>query len=528
MQPEWGQASRVQDGPRPLSSPADGQLARNSMTMDAPAAELPVTDISSTRERGRPRHLRRVPFSLQLKVALIGADLVATICGLAIATGVTAWLGWTDPDAERLLPTALASLPIWPVLYAHQGLYQARRISRRLEETRRIINSVLAGILVLAGISVLLQEELSRGWLVTVAVCVSGTLVLERELARRVINEFRARGVMSRRVVIVGRNEEATEVASALGEHRELGYQVVGFVADVPIGPVIDLRAGQDLGPYLGRTTEVLDLVRATKASGVIVATTGIDQESANRLIRDLTREGLYVELTSAMRDISSSRISVRPLGRYPVMCVEPVAQFSWRRVAKRGFDLVAASVGLVLVSPILLVSAVAIRVTSGKGVLFRQQRVGKDGDTFQLYKLRTMVQDAEERLADLQAHNEAAGPMFKMTDDPRVTRVGKVLRATSIDELPQLFNVVKGDMSLVGPRPALPNEADQWDEALWERLRVQPGITGMWQVSGRYTASLETYARLDLYYVDNWSLVTDLAILARTVGVVVKRRGGA
>ena len=528
MQPEWGQASRVQDGPRPLSSPADGQLARNSMTMDAPAAELPVTDISPTRERGRPRHLRRVPFSLQLKVALIGADLVATICGLAIATGVTAWLGWTDPDAERLLPTALASLPIWPVLYAHQGLYQARRISRRLEETRRIINSVLAGILVLAGISVLLQEELSRGWLVTVAVCVSGTLVLERELARRVINEFRARGVMTRRVVIVGRNEEATEVASALGEHRELGYQVVGFVADVPIGPVIDLRAGQDLGPYLGRTTEVLDLVRATKASGVIVATTGIDQESANRLIRDLTREGLYVELTSAMRDISSSRISVRPLGRYPVMCVEPVAQFSWRRVAKRGFDLVAASVGLVLVSPILLVSAVAIRVTSGKGVLFRQQRVGKDGDTFQLYKLRTMVQDAEERLADLQAHNEAAGPMFKMTDDPRVTRVGKVLRATSIDELPQLFNVVKGDMSLVGPRPALPNEADQWDEALWERLRVQPGITGMWQVSGRYTASLETYARLDLYYVDNWSLVTDLAILARTVGVVVKRRGGA
>ncbi len=528
MQPEWGQASRVQDGPRPVSSHADGQYARNSVSMEPAAAELPVTDISTTRERDRPRHLRRVPFSMQLKAALVGADLVATICGLAIATGVTAWLGWTDPGAERLLPTALASLPLWPVLYAHQGLYQARRISRRLEETRRVINSVLAGILVLAGISVLLQEELSRGWLVAVAVCVTGTLVLERELARRVINEFRARGVMTRRVVIVGRNEEATEVASALGEHRELGYQVVGFVADVPIGPVIDLRAGQDLGPYLGRTTEVLDLVRATKASGVIVATTGIDQESANRLIRDLTREGLYVELTSAMRDISSSRISVRPLGRYPVMCVEPVAQFSWRRVAKRGFDLVAASVGLVLVSPILLVSAVAIRVTSGKGVLFRQQRVGKDGEPFQLYKLRTMVQDAEERLAELQAHNEAAGPMFKMTDDPRVTRVGKVLRATSIDELPQLFNVVKGDMSLVGPRPALPNEADQWDEALWERLRVQPGITGMWQVSGRYTASLETYARLDLYYVDNWSLVTDLAILARTVGVVVKRRGGA
>jgi len=228
------------------------------------------------------------------------------------------------------------------------------------------------------------------------------------------------------------------------------------------------------------------------------------------------------------MRDISSSRISVRPLGPYPVMCVEPVAQFSWRRVAKRLFDLVLACIAVVVFSPILIAAALAVRVTSGKGVLFSQERVGKDGEAFRVYKLRTMVHDAEARLASLQALNEAAGPMFKMTDDPRVTKVGRFLRASSIDELPQLFNVIAGDMSLVGPRPALPNEADQWDDALWERLRVQPGITGMWQVSGRYTASLETYARLDLYYVDNWSLVTDVAILVRTVGVVLRRRGGA
>jgi len=209
-------------------------------------------------------------------------------------------------------------------------------------------------------------------------------------------------------------------------------------------------------------------------------------------------------------------------------MCVEPVAQFSWRRVAKRLFDLVLACIAVVVFSPILIAAALAVRVTSGKGVLFSQERVGKDGEAFRVYKLRTMVHDAEARLASLQALNEAAGPMFKMTDDPRVTKVGRFLRASSIDELPQLFNVIAGDMSLVGPRPALPNEADQWDDALWERLRVQPGITGMWQVSGRYTASLETYARLDLYYVDNWSLVTDVAILVRTVGVVLRRRGGA
>lgn len=506
-------------------------LARSAISADAPAVQVDPAADAVPSPPGPDRHTRssgRVAFSQQVKAALIGADIVATVCGLAIATALATWAGWADPQAEQLLPTALVSLPVWPVLYAHQGLYQGRRIGRRLEESRRIVNSVLAGMFVLAGISVLLQEDLSREWLVAVALCVTATMTLERELARRVIYEFRARGVMTRRVVIVGRNEEASELAAALAESPELGYEVVGFVADVTAGPVIDLRDGHNLGPYLGRTTDVLDLLRATNPMGVIVATTGIDQVSANRLIRDLTREGVFVELTSAMRDISASRISVRPLGPYPVMCVEPVAQFSWRRVAKRGFDLVLACIGVVVFSPILITAAIAVRVTSGKGVLFSQERVGKDGEKFRVYKLRTMVHDAEARLASLQAHNEAAGPMFKMTDDPRVTKVGRFLRASSIDELPQLFNVIAGDMSMVGPRPALPNEADQWDEALWERLRVQPGITGMWQVSGRYTASLETYARLDLYYVDNWSLVTDLAILARTIGVVLRRRGGA
>jgi exopolysaccharide biosynthesis polyprenyl glycosylphosphotransferase len=220
--------------------------------------------------------------------------------------------------------------------------------------------------------------------------------------------------------------------------------------------------------------------------------------------------------------------MSVRPLGRYPVICVEPVAAVSWRRVAKRAFDAVGAAALLLLAAPILAVAALAIRLTSGPGVLFRQQRVGRDGELFTVYKLRTMVQDAEDLLADLRDRNEAPGPMFKMADDPRVTPVGRFLRKTSIDELPQLLNVLLGDMSLVGPRPALPVEAEQWNDALRERLRVQPGITGMWQVSGRYTTSLETYARLDLYYVDNWSLVTDLAILLKTLAVVVRGRGGA
>jgi len=164
--------------------------------------------------------------------------------------------------------------------------------------------------------------------------------------------------------------------------------------------------------------------------------------------------------------------------------------------------------------------------VTSGRGVLFHQTRVGRNGQPFTVYKLRTMVTNAEDLLPDLLEQNEAAGPMFKMVDDPRVTRVGAFLRKTSMDELPQLLNVIRGDMSLVGPRPAMPHEALQWNDDLRERLRVQPGITGNWQVNGRFTASIEDYQRLDLYYVDNWSLVTDLVILLKTIPAVLQRNG--
>ena len=194
--------------------------------------------------------------------------------------------------------------------------------------------------------------------------------------------------------------------------------------------------------------------------------------------------------------------------------------------MAKRSFDVAGAGLGLALVSPILLAAAIAIRLDSKGPVLFRQVRVGRNSEPFGVLKLRTMVVDAEDHLAELTDQNEADGPLFKMANDPRITRVGKVLRKTSIDELPQFWNVLQGQMSLVGPRPALPHETEEWDALLTQRLRVKPGITGMWQVSGRSDTSFEDYTRLDLYYVDNWSLATDLAILAKTVPVVLLRQG--
>jgi lipopolysaccharide/colanic/teichoic acid biosynthesis glycosyltransferase len=210
------------------------------------------------------------------------------------------------------------------------------------------------------------------------------------------------------------------------------------------------------------------------------------------------------------------------------VLAVAPVGRYTWREPVKRATDVALASLLLILCAPLLGLAALAVRLADGPGVLFRQIRVGRDGQTFTVLKLRTMVCDAEQQLDGLMRHNEAAGPMFKMRDDPRVTKVGRILRGTSVDELPQLVNVLRGDMSLVGPRPALPREVAQWDDRLRERLRVRPGITGPWQVHGRFTASLDDYERLDVGYVDNWTLLGDLRLLLLTVPAVLGGDGAA
>jgi len=205
---------------------------------------------------------------------------------------------------------------------------------------------------------------------------------------------------------------------------------------------------------------------------------------------------------------------------------VEPVQRDGWRRTAKRSFDLILAIAAIVATSPIMAAAMIAIRLDSPGPVLFRQVRVGRNGRPFQVLKLRTMVTDAEERLAELRSLHPSDSPLFKLANDPRITPAGRVLRRLSIDELPQLWNVLRNEMSLVGPRPALPDEVDQWTPELFQRLRVKPGITGMWQVNGRSSASFAEYVRLDLYYVDNWSLVNDLVIVAKTIPAVLLSRG--
>jgi exopolysaccharide biosynthesis polyprenyl glycosylphosphotransferase len=451
----------------------------------------------------------------------MGADALAVVVFTTLAALlVDAWGLGPLRAAHQLWWTSVATIPAWLAIFANQRLYNTRFIGRRIDEFRRVVNASFVGTLTVAVAANLVGILPSRGGLVVLGLSAIVVVTIEREIARRVFLRLRSGGQMVRYVVIAGANPEGRDIAAMLQAEPWLGYQVVGFVDD---GASREPVPGV---PLLGGVAELPGILREFPNASVIVAASAVDSAVTNRLARDLLDQGVHVELSSTLRDISSQRLTVRPLGRFPIVYVEPVTRGGWRAWAKRSFDVAAAVVGLILTAPILLACAVAVKLDSKGPVLFRQIRVGRDSEPFPVLKIRTMVVDAEERLAELRELNEADGPLFKMADDPRITRVGKFLRVTSLDELPQLWNVLRGDMSLVGPRPALPHETEEWDALLAQRLRVKPGITGMWQVSGRSDSSFEDYTRLDLYYVDNWSLATDLAILAKTIPVVALRKG--
>ena len=274
------------------------------------------------------------------------------------------------------------------------------------------------------------------------------------------------------------------------------------------------------------RSTRPLEVIRRTGAVGAILSVASLEPDVVNRLTRTLTDAGCHVTLSSSLHDIDISRTRSQSIDGRLMIYVEPTNRSRTHLFLKRTFDVVVAGLALLLTLPIVAIAAVAIKLDSKGPVFFRQARVGKDGELFEMIKLRSMVQDAEAQRAELEDLNERTGPLFKMSADPRITRVGRFLRKTSIDEFPQFWNVLRGDMSVVGPRPALPSETEQWTPDLRERLRVLPGITGMWQVSGRSEADFELYRRLDLFYVDNWSLTHDIQIVAKTFMVVLTSKG--
>lgn len=462
------------------------------------------------------------PSGFGAKVSLATADSITMLVTSLLVMGLVACFGDWGPTSWRnhLLVLGI-SVPIWPTVFVQHKLYTTRFVTRLLDEARRVTHAIFIGVVALVVVASLAKLDVSRAYLVGLLVLGNVFLVSERFAARRIFARRRSGGASMKRVLVVGTSTEAVALHQMFKVEKHLGYEAVAFVDD-------DLGASPEIDgiPVFRDIEDLVPLADATSAQGVVIAATALSLERSNHLVRELSEAGLHVEITWPLRDIASHRLTVRPLGRFPVAYVEPVARYGWRRVAKRTFDLLVAGTGLIVVSPVLAAAAIAVKLTSPGPVLFRQTRVGQYARPFEVLKLRTMVLDAEARLAALGELNEADGPMFKMAHDPRITRVGGFLRRTSLDELPQLWNVARGQMSLVGPRPALPSEMVEWDSELYNRLRVKPGITGMWQVNGRSGSSFADYQRLDLYYVDNWSILVDVGILAKTLPAVLSSRG--
>ena len=463
------------------------------------------------------RASRRLP----IKALVAAMDMSVLAGAMAIAFALRSMFS-SDVAAEagRHLVVGLISLPMALLSFVHSGLYRANKVIGRRDEAGRILHAVAAWTASLAMIGFGLRLYASRGWLVLTLLLAIPALVLEREVVRRWFRRLRTRGHLLRRVLIVGANADSLTVYEALADPT-LGYWVLGFVDDdLPVGyPVVDEQL------VLGSVDQTLDAAVGTGAQGVVVSS-AVGMVAANRLARELPEHGVSVELVPPVRDIAMERLSMREFAGFPVMHVERVQRDGWRAGTKRFFDVVVALSMLLLAAPILVVIAIAVRLSSRGPILFRQHRVGRDGAHFEILKFRTMAVDADERLKELLKLNEASGPLFKIQHDPRITGAGRVLRRFSFDELPQLWNVLRGEMSIVGPRPALPHELTGWSPELYQRLRVRPGITGMWQVHGRSSASFDDYTRLDLYYVDNWSLLVDLTIIAKTLPAVLSARG--
>jgi exopolysaccharide biosynthesis polyprenyl glycosylphosphotransferase len=417
------------------------------------------------------------------------------------------------------------ALPLlWVATLLLFGAYSVRSIGTGSDEFRKVLN---AGFSLTAGMAILsyaVNVELSREYLLLTMPTLTAADLCVRFAQRKRLHRRRAEGQCMSTVLAVG-PERA--VADLVTELRRGTYHGLAVVAACLGGEITSTEVAGI--PVLG-SLAVADVVSAVRRSGAntvaVLSSSELDGVTLRQLAWGLEKTGTGLYVAPALLDVAGPRTTIRPTAGLTLLHVDHPELSGPRQVLKGLFDRVMAGGALVMLSPLFLALAVTIRASDAGPALFVQTRVGKDGRTFRMYKFRTMVVDAEKRLAELRAGNEFDGVLFKMRRDPRVTAVGARLRKWSLDELPQLINVFKGEMSLVGPRPALPDETALYADHVRRRLVVRPGLTGMWQVNGRSDLSWEETVRLDLRYVENWSFALDLQILWKTVSVMLRGSG--
>jgi exopolysaccharide biosynthesis polyprenyl glycosylphosphotransferase len=426
-----------------------------------------------------------------------------------------------------LLPVALL---IWGALLLGSRRYASQRTVPLIEEAWEILRVCGTGLVIfsLTVFALRLDEVLlgddriSRAWILIFALLACILLAIEKLFVRLSARYARSRGFNYRSIVVVGTGPEAAEIARAVAEHRWWGFRILGFVA-------LDeesRRAASHLR-MLGTVDDLITIAENEIVDDVLVATGPREVPRLEETFLALHELGIRTLFALAPFPHAKAKVTLSEIDGVPLLAYSTAPAGTLRLAVKRGMDLILGTAILAVSLPIAGSIALAVKLAGGGTVLFRQTRCGLNGRRFTLYKFRTMVEDAEARQGDLLHLNEVEGPAFKLRSDPRVTRLGRLLRRFSLDELPQLLNVLRGDMSLVGPRPPIPSEVERYERWQRRRLSVKPGLTGLWQISGRAdVADFRRWIELDLEYIDSWSPWLDLKILAKTIPVVLTGRG--
>lgn len=486
-----------------------------------------TNDVMSSGSRAGRRTWREI-YARRIAATDFGVLVVVTVLTALIRFGVDAT---SDPGGRlsvSYLTVSLAIATLWWVCLALMRTRDPKILAEGPEEYRRLLRATFIVFGWVAIVSLMLKFDLSRLYLAVAFPLGLASLVAGRKFWRRRIARDRQNGAAQSTVLLVGGPTVARRIAHNLESSAATGFRVVGIWVPDRYGEQDEtIEIGGRNVPVLDHRRNLIDALTSTHADTVIVSDTEhLGHDGLRALAWELEVVDVDLMVSPNVIDVAGPRIHVRAVANMPFIHLERPNYAGASRIGKIAFDKTFATLALVAASPALAVTAIAIRATSPGPVLYRSTRVGVNGVPFEMLKFRTMVVDADSQIPDLQAANQGSGPLFKIKDDPRITSTGRFLRRYSIDELPQLLNVLKGEMSLVGPRPPLPSEVSAYEEQTRKRLLVRQGITGLWQVSGRSDLTWEETVRLDLDYVENWSLTRDLQIIWRTVRAVVHKEG--
>ncbi len=454
--------------------------------------------------------------------------IMADLCVIAVSFVLAYPLACKLNPSMNPFKIHIAFLPVilmlWGFLLYFSRMYQSFRVKPLFEMFYIVFKTALAGFIIFGSITYILKiTYVSRAFIVFAFLISSVLLCAEKAFVVMFFRFTRRKGFNFRSVLIIGTNKRAQRFEELLYNHREWGFHVLGFIDEDP------KKKGEAFGKskVLGSFDDLPDVIHSNVVDEVVFIVPRSWLTKIEEIVHFCETEGLKIHLAVDHFELQFAKAKQTDFHGFPLITFESAPDKIWHLLFKRLFDLVLSGVALVVLSPFLLIIAICIKATSKGPIFFKQTRCGLNSRRFTLLKFRTMVVDAEKKLAELEKHNQMKGPAFKMDNDPRVTPIGRFLRKLSLDELPQLWNVLAGDMSLVGPRPPIPKEVERYDNWHRRRLSMRPGLTCLWQVNGRNKITdFDDWMKLDLEYIDNWSLWLDLKIVFKTVPVVLIGHG--